>query len=145
MVNNILSWLKRNLNNIFKYTWITLFVVIEDKFFRGLLIAVIIIVGIYHFIDFHKEFNRNMKRLESDPHLNYPYDLKKDGRFIYFSRTSIFIFMLSLMIILYFVKHYLWVYFIIFILIFIIAYNLEKRFEKRTNLRELLFGKDEIT
>lgn len=145
MVNNILSWFKKNFNNIFKYTWIILFVTIEDRFYRGVLLAVIIIVGIYHFIDFHKEFNRNMNRLQSDPHLNYPYDLKKDGRFIYFSRTMIFIFMVTLMIILYFVKHYLWVYFIIFILIFIIFYNLEKRFEKRTNLRELLFGKDETT
>jgi len=145
VVNNILSWFKKNFNNIFKYTWIILFVIIEDRFYRDVLIAIIISVSIYHFIDFHKEFNRNMNRLESDPRLNYPYDLKKDGRFIYFSRTLIFIFMVALMIILYFVKHYLWVYFIIFILIFIIVFNLEKKFEKRTNLRELLFGKDETT
>lgn len=145
MANNILSWFKKNFNNIFKYTWILLFVIIEDRFYRGVLIAVILIVSIYHFIDFHKEFNRNMNRLESDPRLNYPYDLKKDGRFIYFSRTLIFIFMATLMIILYFVKHYLWVYFIILILFFIIVFNLEKNFEKRTNLRELLFGKDETT
>lgn len=145
MVNNIATWIKNNLNNIFKYTWIVLFVSIEDRFIRGLLIALIMIVGIFYFIEFHKDFHRNMKRLESDPDFCYPYDLKKDGQFIYFSRLTIFIFMIAILIIIFNVKHYLWIYLLILILTFIIAVKAENKFEKRTNLRELLFEKDETS
>ncbi|WP_414046939.1 hypothetical protein ACMGE5_06060 [Macrococcus equi] len=82
-----------------------------------------------------------MDRLMNDPFLDYPYDLRKDGRYVYRFTTITFITLTFIFGALMFKFHLKIILVLIIVLIFI-SVLIDNKFEKRSNLRELLETKE---